>query len=312
MTYPAPARIVIATRESRLALWQARHVRDRLRAIHPRASVELLGITPRGDRVPDQPLSEIGGKGLFVKELETALLDGRADLAVHSLKDVPMDLPEGLALTAILTRENPFDAFVSNRFAGPDALPPGAVVGTSSLRREAMLRAAWPHLAVRPLRGNLDTRLRRLDEGGFDAVILAAAGLIRLGFQDRIRAVLPPERLLPAPGQGALGIEMLASRGDAAAWLAPLHDEATALCVRAERAFSRALGGSCRIPLGGHARIVGGELRLRGCVASVDGRRVLAGDARGTPGDGEALGARLADDLRSRGAGALLDEAVRP
>jgi hydroxymethylbilane synthase len=311
MISPVP-RIVIATRESRLALWQARHVRERLRAIHPEASVELLGITTHGDRVPEEPLSKIGGKGLFVKELETALLDGRADLAVHSLKDVPMVLPEGLALAAIMARENPFDAFVSNRFAGPDALPPGAIVGTSSLRRQAMLRAAWPHLEIRPLRGNLDTRLRRLDEGNFDAAILAAAGLIRLGLKERIRTVLPPERLLPAPGQGALGIEILAAREDAAAWLAPLHDETTALCVRAERAFSRALGGSCRIPLGGHARIVGGELWLRGFIASVDGRRVLAGEARGRPGDGEALGDRLADELRSRGAGALLDEADRP
>jgi hydroxymethylbilane synthase len=308
----APARIVIATRESRLALWQARHVQDRLRAIHPQASVELLGVTTHGDRALEQPLAKIGGKGLFVKELEAALFAGRADLAVHSLKDVPMDLPEGLVLAAVMARENPCDAFVSNRFSGPDALPPGAIVGTSSLRREAMLRAAWPQLDVQPLRGNLDTRLRRLDEGRFDAIVLAAAGLIRLGLEGRIRTVLPPERLLPAPGQGALGIEILAARGDAAAWLAPLHDEATARCVRAERAFSRALGGSCRIPLGAHARLAGGELWLRGFVASADGRRVMAGDARGAPDDGEALGERLAGDLRSRGAEALLVGAAAP
>jgi hydroxymethylbilane synthase len=299
-------RLVIATRESRLALWQARHVGERLRAIHPETSVELLGVTTRGDRALEQPLSRIGGKGLFIKELETALREGRADLAVHSLKDVPMDLPEGLALAAILARENPHDAFISNRFAEPEALPPGAIVGTSSLRRQAMLRAAWPRLEIRPLRGNLDPRLRKLDEGAFDAIVLAAAGLIRLGLEERIRTVLPPERLLPAPGQGALGIEILAGRADLAALLAPLGDAETACCVRAERAFSRALGGSCRIPLGGHARLEGGELRLRGFVASPDGRRVVAGEMRGDPGDGEALGERLAGDLLSRGAAALL------
>ncbi|MDR0577474.1 MAG: hydroxymethylbilane synthase [Candidatus Accumulibacter sp.] len=308
---PAPSRIVIATRESRLALWQARHVQARLRALYPEAAVELLGMTTKGDRILDRPLSTIGGKGLFVKELEAALREGRADLAVHSMKDVPMDLPDGYALAAVLARENPCDAFVSRRFADPDALPPGASVGTSSLRREAILRAAYPHLKVESLRGNLDTRLRKLDEGMCDAIVLAAAGLVRLGLEERIRAVLPPERSLPAPGQGALGIEILAARADAAAWLAPLHDAATAHCVRAERAFSRTLGGSCRTPLGAYAVLEDDALWLRGFVASRDGRRIVAGEARGERGGDEALGRRLAGDLLARGADALLSGLVR-
>jgi hydroxymethylbilane synthase len=305
-----PSRLVIATRESRLALCQARLVQAQLRALHPGTSVELLGITTRGDRDLRRPLSQIGGKGLFVKELETALREGRADLAVHSLKDVPMDLPPGFTLAAIGARENPCDAFVSGRFATLDALPPGAVVGTSSLRRAAILRAACPQLTIRALRGNLDTRLRKLDEGGYDAIILAAAGLIRLGLEARIRALLPPERSLPAPGQGALGIEILAARADLAAWLEPLHDAATACCVRAERAFSRALGGNCRIPLGGYAVLDGGALWLRGFVASPDGQRLVAGERRGDSGDPEALGRQLADDFYARGVDALLAEMI--
>jgi hydroxymethylbilane synthase len=285
-------------------MWQARYVETRLRALYPGAAIELLGLGTKGDRVLERPLSQIGGKGLFVKELETALLEGRADLAVHSLKDVPMDLPREFALAAITARENPCDAFVSNRFAGLDALPPGAVVGTSSLRREAILRDACPYLKIESLRGNLDTRLRKLDEGLYDAIVLAAAGLIRLGLAERIRAVLPPERSLPAPGQGALGIEILAARGDLAAWLEPLHDATTARCVRAERAFSRALGGSCRIALGAHAVLDGGALWLRGFVVAPDGR-LIAGEARGKGGEGddaEALGWRVAENLRARGA----------
>jgi hydroxymethylbilane synthase len=306
--HSAPSRIVIATRESRLALWQARHVQARLRALYPEALIELLGITTKGDRILERSLSRIGGKGLFVKELETALREKRADLAVHSLKDMPMDMPPGFALAAVTARENPCDAFVSNRFAGLDALPSGALVGTSSLRREAILRAAYPRLKIESLRGNLDTRLRKLDAGMYDAVILAAAGLIRLGLENRVRAVLPPEQSLPAPGQGALGIEILAARADAAAWLEPLRDAATARCVRAERAFSRALGGSCRIPLGGYAILDGDVLYLRGFVASPDGRRVIAGETRGGRDDGEALGRQLASDLLARGADALLSE----
>ena len=302
----APSRIVIASRESRLAIWQARHVQARLQALYPDAEIEILGMTTRGDQILDRPLSQIGGKGLFIKELEIAMQEGRADLAVHSLKDVPMEMPEGFVLTAIAARENPCDAFVSNRYASLDELPAGAVVGTSSLRREATLRAHYPHLTIRPLRGNLDTRLRKLDEGQYDAIILAAAGLIRLELTERIRAVLTPEQSLPAPGQGALGIEILTGRDDLAAWIAPLHDPVTAHCVRAERAFSRALGGSCQVPLGGHALIADGELWLRGFVASADGSAVVNGELRGPAGDDEAIGRELATQLLARGADRLL------
>ena len=219
-----PQRIVIATRESRLALWQAEHVRNLLQELYPACKVELLGMTTRGDQILDRPLSKVGGKGLFVKELEAALLDGAADLAVHSMKDVPMQMEPEFSLVAIGPREVPLDALVSGKYASLEDMPPGAVVGTSSLRREAQLHARYPYLAVTPLRGNLDTRLRKLDEGQFDAIILAAAGLKRLGLGTRIRAVLPAEDSLPAAGQGALGIEALASRPDVAAWAAPLND----------------------------------------------------------------------------------------
>ncbi len=301
-----PTRIVIASRESRLALWQAEHIQARLSALYPLARVEILGMTTRGDQILDRPLSQIGGKGLFIKELEVAMEEGRADLAVHSLKDVPMEMPEGFSLTAITARENPRDAFVSNSFEGLDALPAGAVVGTSSLRREAILRAKYPHLRIEPLRGNLDTRLRKLDEGQYDAIILAAAGLIRLGLKARIRTVLTPEQSLPAPGQGALGIEILAGRADAEAWIAPLRDAETTYCVDAERAFSRALGGSCQVPLGGHALIENGQLWLRGFVATPDGRQMISGEQRGAPADAESIGQRLAQVLRAQGADAVL------
>ncbi len=302
----APSRIVIASRESRLAMWQAQHVQERLQALYPEAAIEILGMTTRGDQILDRPLSQIGGKGLFIKELEVAMQEGRADLAVHSLKDVPMEMPDGFALAAIATRENPCDAFVSNRFEELEALPDGAVVGTSSLRREAILRARFPHLKIEALRGNLDTRLRKLDEGQYDAIILAAAGLVRLGLKERIRTVLTPEQSLPAPGQGALGIEILATRADVAAWIAPLHDAVTAHCVRAERAFSRALGGSCQVPLGGFALLEAGKLWLRGFVASPDGRQMVGGELTGMPEDDEAIGRQLADRLRAEGADALL------
>ena len=302
----APARIVIASRESRLALWQAEHIQTRLSELHPHSRVEILGMTTRGDQILDRPLSQIGGKGLFIKELEVAMQEGRADLAVHSLKDLPMEMPLGFSLIAIPLRENPRDAFVSNRYAGLDALPAGAVVGTSSLRREAIVRAGYPQLRVEPLRGNLDTRLRKLDEGQYDAIVLAAAGLIRLGLRARIKAILTPEQSLPAPGQGALAIEVLSSRVDAVAWLAALNDSETAHCVRAERAFSRALGGSCQVPLGGYARMENGMLWLRGFVATPDGRQRVGGELRGAPDEDESIGHRLAQQLRDRGADAIL------
>ncbi|MDA0189797.1 MAG: hydroxymethylbilane synthase [Proteobacteria bacterium] len=305
---PAPSRIVIASRESRLAMWQAVHVQGRLAALYPQSQVDILGMTTRGDQILDRPLAEIGGKGLFIKELEVAMQEGRADLAVHSMKDVPMVMPEGFVLAAISARENPRDAFVSNRHASLDALPAGAIVGTSSLRREAILRARYPQLEIRSLRGNLDTRLRKLDAGEYDAIILAAAGLIRLGLESRIRAVLTPEQSLPAPGQGALGIEVLAAAPAAAALVAPLNDPETAACVRAERAFSRALGGSCQVPLGGYAIIEGGQLWLRGFIATPDGREMVGAELRGDPADDEKIGLILAQMLRAQGADAILEK----
>ncbi len=303
---PPPERLVIASRESRLAMWQAEHVRDRLAALYPGCRVEILGMTTRGDKILDRPLSKVGGKGLFVKELETALLDGSADLAVHSMKDVPMELPAEFALVAVPERENPLDAFVSNRYAALEDMPPGAVVGTSSLRRESQLHARFPYLSVTSLRGNLDTRLRKLDQGDYDAIILAAAGLTRLGLADRIRAVLPAEVSLPAAGQGALGIEALAARADVAQWLRPLDDAETAARVRAERALSRALAGSCEVPLGAYAERNGDSLRLRGFVALPDGSRIAAAEVSGAASEPEALGLRLAEQLRAAGAGEIL------
>ncbi|MFN3984754.1 MAG: hydroxymethylbilane synthase [Rhodocyclaceae bacterium] len=301
-----PERIVIATRESRLALWQAEHVKSRLEALYPACRVELLGMTTRGDQILDRPLAKVGGKGLFVKELETALLDGRADIAVHSMKDVPMTMEAPFRLACISERELPLDAFVSNRYENLDDLPPGAVVGTSSLRRESQLHVHHPYLAVTSLRGNLDTRLRKLDEGQYDAIILAAAGLKRLGLGERIRSLLPAERSLPAAGQGALGIECLASRDDVAAWLAPLHDPATTACVLAERAVSRALAGSCEVPLGAYAEIRDGMLCLRGFVALPDGSRMVRAEREGAPAEAEALGLALAAALREQGADEIL------
>ncbi len=309
MSKNLPERIVIATRESRLALWQAEHVRGLLQRLYPASRVELLGMTTRGDQILDRPLAKVGGKGLFVKELETALLDGSADIAVHSMKDVPMQLEADFALVAIGPREVPLDAFVSSKYPSLADMPPGAVVGTSSLRREAQLHANFPYLAVTSLRGNLDTRLRKLDAGDYDAIILAAAGLTRLGLGERIRAVLPADLSLPAAGQGALGIEALASRADVAAWLAPLNDPATAACVRAERAVSRALAGSCEVPLGAYAVMqADGQIWLRGFVASPDGRRFARAELKQQTSDPETLGLELAAELRAQGAVEILAE----
>ncbi|MDR3087487.1 MAG: hydroxymethylbilane synthase, partial [Azoarcus sp.] len=274
-----PERIVIATRESRLALWQAGHVKARLETLYPVCRVELLGMTTRGDQILDRPLARVGGKGLFVKELEAALLDGRADIAVHSMKDVPMVMDEAFTLACVSAREMPLDAFVSSRYASLDEMPPGAVVGTSSLRRESQIHAQYPYLAVTSLRGNLDTRLRKLDEGRYDAIILAAAGLRRLGLAERIRAELPAEISLPAAGQGALGIECLASRADLLDCLQALNDPDTAACVAAERAFSRALAGSCEVPLGAYGEMHGGNVWLRGFVARPDFGKNLRAEA---------------------------------
>jgi len=300
---------VIATRESALATWQAQHIRARLNELYPTCEVVLLGLTTQGDRVLEQSLAEIGGKGLFIKELEQAMADGRADLAVHSLKDVPMDMPEAFTLAAITEREDPRDAFVSNRYLDLEGLPGGAKIGTSSLRREAQLRERDPLLRIEPLRGNVNTRLRKLDEGQYDAIILAAAGLKRLGFGARIASLLDPEDSLPAVGQGALALECRSDRDDVIAALAPLAHKATTLTTTAERAFSRALSGSFHTPLAAHGVFLLNELWLRGLLASRDGREVMRGERRAPIAQPQAaadLGEDLAEEFLSRGAARLV------
>jgi hydroxymethylbilane synthase len=303
-------RVVIATRRSRLALWQAEHVKQRLEALYPRLSVELLPLSTRGDELLEVRLDKAGGKGLFVKELETALADGRADLAVHSMKDVPVEMPPGFALAAITAREDPRDALVSPRYETISALPAGAIVGTSSLRRAAQIAERFPRLEIRTLRGNLDTRLAKLDRGEYDAIVLAAAGLKRLGLGERIRSLLEVADSLPAAGQGALGIECRADRPRIAALLEPLVDAQTSACVRAERAVNRALGGNCSVPLGAFAELEGGRLRVRALVASPDGRRIARADAEGDAADPERVGDEAAALLRERGAAEILAELV--
>jgi len=307
------APIVIATRESRLALWQAEHVRGLLER-DPSAQVRLLPMTTRGDQILDRTLAKVGGKGLFVKELENALADGRADLAVHSLKDVPMDLPDGFTLAAVLEREDARDAFVSNRFASLDELPPGAVVGTSSLRRVVQLTALRPDLRIEPLRGNLDTRLKKLDDGHFDAIVLAVAGLVRLGLGQRIRTAFAPGAMLPCAGQGALGIETRADSPALDARLAALTHRPTHLAAVAERAVSRALGGSCSMPLAAHATWTGQALELHALVGHPERHdapllRASATAEVGDEGAAEALGRRAAQSLVDAGAAAYLGAA---
>jgi hydroxymethylbilane synthase len=295
---------VIATRESRLALWQAEHVKALLE--QRGHEVSLLGMTTKGDQILDRSLSKVGGKGLFVKELEVALEEGHADLAVHSLKDVPMDLPEGFALACVMEREDPRDAFVSNRYAGFADLPQGAVVGTSSLRRVVLLRSLRPDLKIEPLRGNLDTRLRKLDDGNYDAILLAAAGLKRLGLGQRIRQVFEPEQMLPAAGQGALGIEVRANRADLLEILSPLAHQSTWLAVAAERAVSRAMGGSCSMPLAAFATFSGEYLQLRAAWGDPDTATALvraqSASAAADLARAAELGAQVAGQLRAAGA----------
>ncbi|MEQ1516422.1 MAG: hydroxymethylbilane synthase [Usitatibacteraceae bacterium] len=302
----SPKLITIASRESRLAMVQSEWTAAKLRELYPAAQVQIIGMTTKGDQILDKPLAQIGGKGLFIKELETAIEDGRADIAVHSMKDVPMTLPPGFSVVIVGEREDVHDAFVSNRFASIDALPQGATVGTSSLRRESQLRFARPDLKIEGLRGNVNTRLAKLDGGQFDAIILAAAGLKRLGFHDRIRGTLPSAGYVPAIAQGALGIEYQTSRAEVAAWLAPFANAATTATVDAERAFGRALTASCDVPLGAHATLRDGELSLDGFVAMPDGKRMIRRAMKGAVADAESLGTALAQSLIAEGAGEIL------
>nr|WP_267135190.1 hydroxymethylbilane synthase [Halomonas dongshanensis] len=300
----------IATRKSQLALWQAEHVRERLMAAHDGLEVELVALSTKGDKILDTPLSKIGGKGLFVKELEEAMLDGRADIAVHSMKDVPMLFPEGLGLSVILEGEDPTDAFVSNHYATIDELPEGARIGTASLRRGLQLREARPDLEILNLRGNVQTRLAKLDDGEFDAIILATSGLKRLGLHSRIAQALPPEVCLPACGQGALGIECRLHDPELIALLTPLDDPDTATRVRAERAMNTRLEGGCQVPIAGYAVLDAASetLWLRGLVGNPDGSQVLRAEGRGSMHEPEALGLRVAEELLEQGAGEILAE----
>lgn len=299
-------KLVIATRRSRLAMWQAEHIKEKLEALHKGLQVELLPLSTRGDELLDRRLDDAGGKGLFVKELETALADARADLAVHSMKDVPAELPPGFSIAAIPAREDPRDVLVSKRFASLAEMPAGGTIGTSSLRRSAQIVERYPALDIRLLRGNVDTRLAKLDRGDYDAIVLAAAGLKRLGLEARATARLSADEMLPAPGQGALGIECLAAREEVVALLAPLADGSTTACVLAERAVSRALGGNCSLPLAAFAQANMDNMRLRALVASADGRRVVRCELEGDIADPLALGERAAQELRRQGASEIL------
>ncbi|WP_337843640.1 hydroxymethylbilane synthase [Rheinheimera sp.] len=296
----------IATRKSALALWQANYVKTALEQAHPDLQVELVPMSTQGDKILDTPLAKIGGKGLFVKELETAMLEGRADIAVHSMKDVPVEFPQGLMLHTICQREDPRDAFVSNSYAALEQLPQGAVVGTSSLRRQCQLKALRPDLQIRDLRGNVNTRLAKLDAGEFDAIILASAGLIRLGFIQRIASYLDVETSLPANGQGAVGIECRTDDPWVHQLLAPLEHLDTRICVLAERAMNRRLQGGCQVPIGAFALIEQNQLWLRGLVGQLDGSQILRSEVRGAVADAEVLGEQLAQQLLALGADQIL------
>jgi hydroxymethylbilane synthase len=298
----------IATRKSPLALWQAEHVRTRLQEAHPELVVELVTMSTQGDRILDSPLAKIGGKGLFVKELEQGMLEGSADIAVHSMKDVPAELPDGLEIGAILEREDPQDAFVSNNYANVDELPQGARVGTSSLRRQCQLRARRPDLEILDLRGNVGTRLGKLDAGDYDAIVLACAGLKRLGLGDRITAALPPETMLPAIAQGVIGIECRSGDVWVAGLIDVLNDPQTATRTQAERAMNARLAGGCQAPVAGFSELVDGVLELRGLVGRPDGSDIIHGAISGPAADAAALGRELAEDLLGRGADVILNE----
>ena len=298
----------IATRESALALWQANYVKDRLETAHPELQVELVPMTTKGDQILDTPLAKVGGKGLFVKELEVAMLEGRADIAVHSMKDVPVEFPDGLMLHTICEREDPRDAFVSNNYSDFDSLPEGAIVGTSSLRRQCQIKALRPDLEIRDLRGNVNTRLRKLDEGQYDAIILATAGLLRLEMPERIKQYMPTEVLLPANGQGAVGIECRSDDEQVQAYLSVLEHSETRARVLTERAMNRKLEGGCQVPIGAYAEVDGDTIYLRGLVGAVDGTEIIRGAIEGKVAQGEELGEQLAQQLLDKGADSILKE----
>jgi hydroxymethylbilane synthase len=301
-------RLRIATRKSKLALWQAQHAADLMRRVRPGLQVELVPLSTQGDQFLDAPLSKIGGKGLFIKELERALLDGDADIAVHSMKDVPAELPEGLVLPAVLPRPDPRAALVSNRHGSLTSLPAGSIVGSSSLRRQCMIRHNFPELELRFLRGNVQTRLARLDDGEYDAIVLAAAGLKRLGLDERIREAIAPELCLPAVGQGSIGIECRADDDEVQAVLAEVNDPPTWIRTQAERAFNFRMEGSCAVPLAAYAELDGNRLRVRGMVGDPEGRRVLTGERQGEAAEAASLGDELARELLERGGREILDE----
>jgi hydroxymethylbilane synthase len=308
MTDSNQAILRIATRESALALWQANYVKDRLEQAHPDLTVELVPMTTKGDQILDTPLAKVGGKGLFVKELEVAMLEGRADIAVHSMKDVPVDFPDGLMLHTICEREDPRDAFVSNNFTDFESLPEGSVVGTSSLRRQCQIKALRPDLIIKDLRGNVNTRLRKLDEGQYDAIILAAAGLIRLEMPERIKQYMPTEVLLPANGQGAVGIECRADDAQVQGYLSVLEHTETRVRVLAERAMNRKLEGGCQVPIGAFAEVQGEKIELRGLVGALDGSEIIRGNIQGSVNEAESLGEQLAQELLDKGAHTILKE----
>ena len=303
--------IRIATRKSPLAMWQAEHVAAELKRHHPGLLVEIVGMSTKGDRILDTPLAKIGGKGLFIKELEEGLLDGRADIAVHSMKDVPPELPPGLHLPVIMEREDPCDAFVSNQYPGVEELPQGAHVGTASLRRQCQLLARRPDLKISVLRGNVNTRLAKLDAGEYDAIVLAASGLKRLGLSSRIRSIITAEESLPAVGQGALGIECRVDDQRVHRLIEPLRHQPSQTRVSAERALSGRLQGSCQIPLGAYALIEDGELYLRGLLGTPDGKQILRGEVRGDLAQAEQLGAKLGDELLARGGDRILADLLK-
>ncbi len=301
----------IATRKSPLALWQAEHVKNKLIQAHSGLSVELVSMQTEGDRFLDAPLIAVGGKGLFIKELEQALLDGRADIAVHSMKDVTIDLPDELALPVIMEREDPRDVFISNTYEKIEDLPAAAVLGTSSLRRQSQVKALHPEIVLKDLRGNVGTRLGKLDAGEYDAIMLAAAGIIRLGLGERITQLIPPSVLLPAIGQGAIGIECRADDDVVHELISPLNHQETTLCVQAERAFSRRLFGGCQLPIAGQATVIGDEIELVGLIARVDGSEVIKSEQKGHAADIENIGTALAETLLGRGGDVILKELLQ-